>query len=95
MTRHLRLSFGEPKTGLILANGGWLTHEYTICLSSRPRKDHSPYPDKNPLPELTTDWFVPPVDEVVEGDASIEVTNDFPTFFPVAIPVLLFFFFFA
>jgi len=73
MTRTLRSSFGEPKNGLVLANGGMVTHQYVVCLSSRPRKDGKSYPVKNPLPEVINDWQVPRVEERAEGEAWIEV----------------------
>jgi hypothetical protein len=51
MTRQLR-SKKEKKiaTGLILANGGVLTYQHVVCLSSSPRRDGSSYPSANPLP---------------------------------------------
>jgi len=69
MVRELRK--GKAKNGLVLANGGILTYQYVVCLSSRPRKDNS-YPDENPLPNLLEDVPVPIVDEQVEGMAIIE-----------------------
>jgi len=52
MTRQLRSSKKAKKaaTGLILANGGVLTYQHAVCLSSHPRKDNSAYPSANPLP---------------------------------------------
>lgn len=73
MTRELRKSFGELKNGLVLANGGMVTHQYVVCLSSRPRKDGKSYPAKNPLPEIIDDWQVPQVEEKAEGEAWVEV----------------------
>jgi hypothetical protein len=69
MTRELRN--GNSKTGLVLANGGLVTYQYVVCLSSRPR--NSPYPDRNPLPDFLTEDPVPPIDEKAEGEAVIEV----------------------
>jgi hypothetical protein len=66
---------GKARTGLVLANGGVMTHQHVVCLSSRPRKDHSPYPAKNPLPARTTDWYVPPIATQAEGEATIEVSS--------------------
>jgi len=71
MTRELRK--GNGKYGLVLANGGVVTHQHVVCLSTRPRKDGSSYPEKNPLPHLIEDVFCPPVDEKVEGEAIVEV----------------------
>lgn len=70
MVRELRKAFGEPRHGLVLANGGYVSHEYVVTLSSHPRKDRSPYPAKN---HHKTDWYVPPTDERAEGEANIEV----------------------
>ncbi|RMZ77563.1 hypothetical protein DV737_g4291, partial [Chaetothyriales sp. CBS 132003] len=70
MTRALRS--GRGKNGLILANGGNLTYQFVICLSSQPRKDGGPYPKKNPLPETITNVPVPSIDENPEGEAIIE-----------------------
>jgi len=49
-----------------------VTYQHAICLSSQPRRDGSPYPDTNALPEVITDVPVPPVDEQAEGEATIE-----------------------
>ncbi|KAK2627675.1 hypothetical protein QTJ16_002321 [Diplocarpon rosae] len=68
MVRVLRR--GESKTGLVLANGGMLTYQYVVCLSSQPRT--SPYPDRHPLPDLVRDEPVPSIEESAEGEAVIE-----------------------
>ena len=70
MVRELRK--GRMKTGLVLANGGVTTYQYANCLSSEPRKDQSPYPEKNPLSAVITDVPVPEVDSVAEGEAFVE-----------------------
>ncbi|KAK4505899.1 hypothetical protein PRZ48_003864 [Zasmidium cellare] len=70
MTRQLRQSKG--KTGLILANGGWVTYQHVLCLSRSPRSDGLPYPDANPLPKYVTDVFIPKIAEQAEGNATIE-----------------------
>ena len=72
MVRQLRE--GKGKTGLVLANGGVVTYQAAVCLSSSPRRDGLPYPDTNPIPDIVTDVQVPPVDEKAEGDAVIEVS---------------------
>jgi hypothetical protein len=69
MTRQLRTG-ARGKNGLILANGGFLTYQYVVCLSSTPRS--SPYPEKNPLPEHITDVPVPKITLSPQGDAVIE-----------------------
>lgn len=71
MVRQLRA--GKGKVGLVLANGGVVTYENVVCLSSSPRRDGLPYPDINPLSDYVTDVQVPPVDEKAEGDATVEV----------------------
>ena len=70
MARQLRQ--GKSQYGLVLASGGVVTYQHAICLSSQPRRDGSPYPDTNALPEVITDVPVPPVDEQAEGEATIE-----------------------
>ncbi|KAM5482485.1 hypothetical protein MaudMau93_006749 [Microsporum audouinii] len=72
MMRQLRKYTGTPRYGLILANGGVLTYQHAICLSSIPRKDGAPYPVENPLPEEVTDVAIPVVDAQAEGEAIIE-----------------------
>jgi len=71
MVRELRR--GHSQNGLILGNGGVLTYQHAICLSSRPRQDDSAYPERNPLPQYITDVPVPPVIDQAEGEATIEV----------------------
>ncbi|RMZ77389.1 hypothetical protein DV738_g4349, partial [Chaetothyriales sp. CBS 135597] len=71
MTRALRS--GRGKNGLILANGGIVTYQFVICLSSQPRKDGGPYPKKNPLPESITNVPVPRIEEHPEGEATYTV----------------------
>lgn len=71
MVRVLRK--GEGKRGLVLANGGMLTYQYAVCLSSQPRT--SPYPDRNPLPERLDDEPVPAIATTPEGEAVIEVSR--------------------
>ncbi len=73
MVRELRA--GRGKRGLVLANGGLVTYQYVVCLSSKPRS--SPYPDRNPLPDLLED-VAPQVDEKAQGEASIEVRFNGP-----------------
>lgn len=71
MTRQLR--HGRGKHGLVLANGGVVTYQYAVCLSTRPRKDGSPYPAKNPLPDVIKTVPVPQIEEHPSGEAVIEV----------------------
>ncbi|SMY28528.1 unnamed protein product [Zymoseptoria tritici ST99CH_1A5] len=71
MTRRLR-SPDDSKTGLVLANGGWVTYQHVLILSRSPRSDGLPYPDANPLPKFVTDVHVPAIIEQAEGECSIE-----------------------
>lgn len=68
MTRQLRA--GRGKNGLILCNGGVLTYQHVICLSTSPRT--SPYPTKNPLPDHIEDVPAPKIADNPAGDAVIE-----------------------
>jgi hypothetical protein len=70
MVRQLRK--GNGQYGLVLANGGVITYQHVVCLSSQPR--HSAYPDVNPIPTLTADVPIPILDAQVEGAAVIEVS---------------------
>ena len=74
MVRQLRGKNGSPRHGLVLANGGVLSYQHVVCLASKPRKDGTPYPRQNPLPELISDVITPPVDVQAEGLATIEVS---------------------
>jgi hypothetical protein len=69
MVRELRS--GNGQYGLVLANGGMVTYQYVVCLSSKPGS--LPYPDHNPLPDLL-DEPAPQVDEKAKGEAIIEVS---------------------
>lgn len=73
MTRQLRQ--GKGRHGLILANGGTMTYEHVVCLSTMRRRGGEPYPDKDPLPEYVTDVTIPPTEAKVQGeqDAVVEV----------------------
>ncbi|KAJ5175787.1 Thiolase [Penicillium canariense] len=69
MTRQLRKGYGHK--GLILANGGFLSYQHAICLSTQPRKDKSTYTDSRAMGLKTPDP-IPLVDNDAEGDATIE-----------------------
>ena len=69
-----RLRTGHDRNGLILANGGVLTYQHALCLSTRPRRRGSAYPDINPLSSHVTDIPVPNVTMHAEGEAVIEVS---------------------
>jgi hypothetical protein len=72
MTRQLRASKG--KNGLVLANGGVMTYQHVICLSSSPKRDGSPYPERPPLPDVVTHVPAPAVEVKAEGEAVIEAS---------------------
>lgn len=72
MVREIRK--GNGRHGLVLANGGVLSYQHVVCLSSKPRNDGSPYPGTNPLPDPVKDAPVPTVDPQAEGEATIEVS---------------------
>ena len=69
MVRELRK--GKYHNGLVLANGGWLTYQYVVCLSSEPRR--APYPEQNPLRDLLDGETIPALEEKPQGEAIIEV----------------------
>ncbi|THW09161.1 hypothetical protein D6D24_08609 [Aureobasidium pullulans] len=76
MARKLRA--GSGTNGLVLANGGVLTYQHVICLSSRPRAENRPYPARNSLPSTLSNDLVPETEESAEGEAIIETyTVDF------------------
>ncbi|KAF7923695.1 uncharacterized protein EAE98_007513 [Botrytis deweyae] len=60
MTRQLRVKRGQlsnhknagVSNGLILANGGVLTYQHVVCLSTQPRIDGNKYQDGNPCPNI-------------------------------------------
>ncbi|EEP76475.1 conserved hypothetical protein [Uncinocarpus reesii 1704] len=72
MVRRLRESTGRRCNGLVLANGGVLTYQHVVVLSSQPRKDGLSYPSKNPLPDVLTDEEVPVIESNPEGKAVVE-----------------------
>lgn len=72
MTRQVRS--GKVRNGLVLANGGVLSYQHAICLSSRPRKPGSPYPDSRTDSDSVVDGSAPVVVVVAEGKANIEVS---------------------
>lgn len=75
MVRQLRK--GNGRIGLVLANGGVLSHHHAVCLSRQPRGDGAPYPNRNPLPRHISD-AQPPIVERVQGSARIEVSGPSP-----------------
>lgn len=76
MVRQLRGRGGH--NGLILANGGVLTYQHALCLSTQPpRSSTLAYPPENPLPEYVPDLRVPSVTAEAEGEVIVEVNLKF------------------
>jgi hypothetical protein len=73
MVRQLRS--GRGRNGLILANGGVVTYQHVLCLSSRPRDDKSPYPEENVLSQEVDDIPCPAIEFYPNGAAIIEVSK--------------------
>ncbi|KAJ5483897.1 hypothetical protein N7539_005693 [Penicillium diatomitis] len=70
MVRQLR-SGQDGQVGLVLANGGVLSHHHAVCLSRNPRQDGILYPIRNPLPiHVSGAW--PQIIERAQGNARIE-----------------------
>lgn len=77
MTRQLRQrkSTGVDSNGLILANGGVMTYQHVVILSSCPRKDGTSYPSANPLSADLPKDPAPTIEEEAKGEATIEVSS--------------------
>lgn len=73
MTRQIRA--GKFQKGLVLANGGVLSYQHAICLSSKGRADGSSYYDSRAGSESTTEGLAPVVDTFAEGEAIVEVSQ--------------------
>jgi hypothetical protein len=69
MTRLLRAEKG--KRALILCNGGVLSYQYAVILSSEPRRVGD-YPTENPLPHQITDVSAPELVLDANGEAVVE-----------------------
>lgn len=67
-----QLRDGKGKNGLILANGGVVTYQHVICLSTQPRKNDAAYPTDDGLPDVVTDIPVPTIQEEADGDSVVE-----------------------
>ena len=68
MSRQIRS--GEVNTGLILANGGVLSYQHALCLSSSSRGE-TPYPDSR-TSSMIVAGVSPPVEAFANGYATIE-----------------------
>jgi len=98
MTRQLRDNKTKigPKTGLVLANGGNLTYQHVIILSSKPPFWHNAIQRANTLPDVITDVPVPQMASRARGKAKLRYINIKPPhslrFFlpsPLFFPLLL------
>lgn len=67
-----RLREGDGQTGLILANGGLLSYQHAICISTQPRKNQNLYPDSGALLSGPSNQ-IPPIDSEADGEAIVEV----------------------
>lgn len=68
ITRQLRN--GKAHNGLILANGGVLSYQHAVCLSTQPNSGGA-YPDNRAL--KITNKLMPQISAEAEGEAVIEV----------------------
>lgn len=71
MSRQIRA--GRIRNGLVLANGGVVSYQHAICLSSRQSRLRSDYPDSRGSSDNIVDGFVPSIDTFVDGEAVVEV----------------------
>lgn len=57
-----------------------MTNQHVVCLSSTPKTNGHTYPEKRPLPHNlpTTEFKAPPIAEIADGEAIIEVSVSFP-----------------
>lgn len=69
MSRKIR--DGKAKNGLILANGGMLSYQHALCLSSNPRTQGLPYPDSRGISSAIV-GAPAQVEPFVQGEAIIE-----------------------
>ncbi|KAJ9664521.1 hypothetical protein H2198_000172 [Neophaeococcomyces mojaviensis] len=70
IARALRARKG--RNGLVLANGGIMTYQHVVVMSTQPRRDGSPYPERPPLPEVITDIPIPTIETKADGEAIVE-----------------------
>lgn len=69
MSRQLRAR--KAKNGLVLANGGFLSYQHALCLSSQPPREGSPYPDSRGSSSAVVGTLAP-VEPFVQGEAVVE-----------------------
>lgn len=71
MTRRLRSREGGARNGLVLANGGFLSYQHALCLSSGPRRGGLPYPDSRGSSGGVV-GAPAPVEPFAQGEAVVE-----------------------
>lgn len=50
-----------------------MTYQHVVVMSTQPRRDGSPYPERPPLPEVITDIPIPTIETKADGEAIVEV----------------------
>lgn len=80
MVRRLRKLSGahKPSNGLILANGGVLTTESAISLSTHGRRGNDRYPTRDNYELLPASQLPPSIGMHAEGQAIVEVCYHLP-----------------
>lgn len=77
MVRQLRQRGRTQRTnGLVLANGGTLTHENAVCLSNTPLEPHRAYPQYQVDVKGNKLDGVPAICLTPQGEARVEVLHD-------------------
>ena len=71
MVRQLRK--GNGRHGLVLANGGVLTYQHVVCLSSQSPKEGTVYAEHTVLPERIMDVSSPSIELNPGGPGVVEV----------------------
>lgn len=71
MTRRLRSRKGGARNGLVLANGGFLSYQHALCLSSGSRRGGLPYPDSRGSSGGVV-GAPAPVEPFAQGEAVVE-----------------------
>lgn len=81
MVRRLRKLSGthKPSNGLVLANGGLLTTESAISLSTHARRGNDRYPTRDNYELLPASQLPPSISIHGEGEAIVEVCYHLPT----------------
>lgn len=69
MSRQLRAR--KVKNGLVLANGGFLSYQHALCLSSEPRREGPSYPDSRGSSSAVVGTPAP-VEAFAQGEAIVE-----------------------